>query len=48
MQGLPIEKLEPEYNFRRGYALGYIQDHEDKTHLLPYLRATRDLRLSMR
>jgi len=31
-----------------GYALGFTQDHEDKTHLLPYLRATRDLSLSTR
>jgi len=46
--GLPIERLEPEYNFRRGYALGFTPEVEDKTHLLPFLRAAHDPSLSTR
>lgn len=40
--GLPIEELDPETNFRRFFALGFTEDAEDKTYLLPYLRAARD------
>ncbi|MCO5576125.1 hypothetical protein L7F22_029933 [Adiantum nelumboides] len=41
VKGLLIEKLEPSLNFRRGFALKYAGDVEDKAHILPWLLATR-------
>lgn len=46
VRGMPIEDLEPGFNFRRGYTLGFTDNVEDKSHLLPYLRGSRDLQLS--
>ncbi|CAI5938509.1 unnamed protein product [Closterium sp. NIES-64] len=40
--GLPIEELDEHLNFRRGYSLGFVDDAEDKTHILPVLRAVLD------
>ncbi|CAI5495926.1 unnamed protein product [Closterium sp. Naga37s-1] len=40
--GLPIEELDEHLNFRRGYALGFVDDAEDKTQILPVLRAVLD------
>ena len=37
-----IEELDPDFNFRRGFALGFTDDVEDKTQVLPYMRATVD------
>lgn len=48
VNGLAIEELDPETNFRRGFALGFTEDVEDKVYLLPYLRATRDPSLHTR
>lgn len=48
VQGFPIEELDDEYNFRRGFALNFTPDVEDKTHLLPYLRAAHDPSLATR
>ncbi|GJP32140.1 hypothetical protein CLOM_g16717 [Closterium sp. NIES-68] len=45
VQGLPIEAVEPDLNFRRGFTLGYVDYGEDKTQLLPYLRAALDHRM---
>ncbi|CAI5968964.1 unnamed protein product [Closterium sp. NIES-65] len=45
VQGLPIEAMEPDLNFRRGFTLGYADYEEDRTHVLPYLRAALDHRL---
>ncbi|KAH7427982.1 hypothetical protein KP509_10G070000 [Ceratopteris richardii] len=37
VRGKVIEKLDIQKNFRRGYALRFVDDVEDKTHLLPWL-----------
>lgn len=37
VKGHQIESLDPTNNFRRGYALKYTSDVEDKTHILPWL-----------
>ena len=42
IQGFMIEELDPDYNFRRGFSLGFSDDVEDKTQVLPYMRATVD------
>ncbi|GJP31982.1 hypothetical protein CLOM_g16534 [Closterium sp. NIES-68] len=44
--GLPIEELDEHLNFRRGYVLGFVDDAEDKTQILPTLRAVLDPALS--
>lgn len=41
VKGQLIESLDDTYNFRRGYALKYVGDVEDKTHLLPWLLGNR-------
>ncbi|GJP29752.1 hypothetical protein CLOM_g19570 [Closterium sp. NIES-68] len=48
VQGLPIEAVEPDLNFRRGFTLGYVDYEEDKLHVLPYLRAALDHRMHRR
>lgn len=48
VQGMSIEALEPEYNFRRPYTLGYTDFVEDLTHVLPYLRPFQDPTLRTR
>lgn len=48
VQGFVIEALEPELNFRRRYTLRVTGDLEDKTQLLPYLRATQDTTMATR
>eukprot|EP00897_Mesotaenium_endlicherianum_P005260 jgi/Mesen1/4762/ME000242S03934 len=42
VNGFPIEELDAESNFRRGYAFQLTKDVEDKTDLLPWLLANRD------
>eukprot|EP00897_Mesotaenium_endlicherianum_P001904 jgi/Mesen1/1741/ME001390S00744 len=42
VKGHQIEQLDADFNFRRGYSLRLTQDVEDKTHLLPWLLASRD------
>eukprot|EP00250_Pteridium_aquilinum_P015430 c22573_g1_i2 orf=318-1517(+) len=41
VKGKLIERLDEESNFRRGYALKFVEDVEDKTHLLPWLLASK-------
>lgn len=41
VKGHLIEKLDPGLNFRRGFALKFAGDVEDKTHVLPWLLGTR-------
>lgn len=41
VKGQLIEELDDELNFRRGYALRFVEDVEDKTHLLPWLLASK-------
>lgn len=41
VKGKLIERLDEESNFRRGYALRFVEDVEDKTHLLPWLVASK-------
>jgi hypothetical protein len=41
VKGHTIEALDDVNNFRRGYALKYIWDVEDKTHILPWLLGSR-------
>lgn len=41
VKGQLIERLDPALNFRRGFALRFAGDVEDKTHVLPWLLATR-------
>ncbi|KAI5059691.1 hypothetical protein GOP47_0026010 [Adiantum capillus-veneris] len=41
VKGRLIEKLDEKKNFRRGYALKFVEDVEDKTHLLPWLLASK-------
>lgn len=49
VKGFLIEKLDDRYNFRRGFALKFVADVEDKTHILPWLLATKvDLNLRKR
>ncbi len=49
VKGQLIESLDDIYNFRRGWALKYVKDVEDKHHLLPWLLGNRvDLNLSKR
>eukprot|EP01018_Ginkgo_biloba_P003542 Gb_26060 [translate_table: standard] len=36
-----IEKLDDENNFRRGFALKFTSDVEDKTHILPWILGSR-------
>lgn len=48
VRGFPIEELDAEFNFRRGFALNFTADVEDKTHLLPFLRAVHDPTLATR
>ncbi|XP_073387999.1 uncharacterized protein [Physcomitrium patens] len=49
VKGHLIEALDDVYNFRRGYALKYVADVEDKTHILPWLLGNRvDLNLPRR
>ncbi|GJP43908.1 hypothetical protein CLOM_g3304 [Closterium sp. NIES-68] len=40
--GLPIEELDAHLNFRRGWTLGFVDDVEDKTLTMPFLRAAMD------
>ncbi|CAI5510219.1 unnamed protein product, partial [Closterium sp. Naga37s-1] len=40
--GLPIEELDAHLNFRRGWTLGFVEDVEDKTQILPLLRGAMD------
>ncbi|MCO5586334.1 hypothetical protein L7F22_040273 [Adiantum nelumboides] len=47
VKGRLIEKLDDQKNFRRGYALRFVEDVEDKTHLLPWLLASK-VNLNMR
>jgi len=37
VKGQLIEALDDSYNFRRGFALKYVDDVEDKFHLLPWV-----------
>ncbi|CAI5518694.1 unnamed protein product [Closterium sp. Naga37s-1] len=37
--------MEPDLIFRRGFTPGYVDYEEDRTHVLPYLRAALDHRL---
>ncbi|CAI5507322.1 unnamed protein product [Closterium sp. Naga37s-1] len=46
--GLPIEELDAHLNFRRGWTLGFVDDVEDKTQILPFLRANMDPTLHTR
>ncbi|CAI7894454.1 unnamed protein product [Closterium sp. NIES-53] len=46
--GLPIEELDAHLNFRRGWTLGFVDDVEDKTQILPFLRANMDPSLHTR
>ncbi|CAI5957715.1 unnamed protein product [Closterium sp. NIES-65] len=46
--GLPIEELDAHLNFRRGWTLGFVDDVEDKTQILPFLRANMDPSLHRR
>ncbi|CAI5462369.1 unnamed protein product [Closterium sp. Yama58-4] len=46
--GLPIEELDAHLNFRRGWTLGFVDDVEDKTQILPFLRANMDPALHTR
>eukprot|EP00271_Cylindrocystis_brebissonii_P021002 TRINITY_DN7314_c0_g1_i1.p1 TRINITY_DN7314_c0_g1~~TRINITY_DN7314_c0_g1_i1.p1 ORF type:complete len:338 (-),score=54.19 TRINITY_DN7314_c0_g1_i1:1410-2423(-) len=48
VSGFTIETLEAENNFRRGFAYGFSKDVEDKTHVIPFFRAFRDLSLHTR
>lgn len=49
VKGHQIEALDDVHNFRRGYALKYTWDVEDKTHILPWLLGNRvDLNLRKR
>lgn len=49
VKGHVIEALDDVNNFRRGYALKYIWDVEDKTHILPWLLGNKvDLNLRKR
>lgn len=41
VKGELIENLDEHYNFRRGYALKFTADVEDKTHLLPWLLGSK-------
>ncbi|CAK9865933.1 unnamed protein product [Sphagnum jensenii] len=41
VKGQLIENLDELYNFRRGYALKFVSNVEDKAHLLPWLLASR-------
>lgn len=41
VKGFLIEHLDDSLNFRRGFSLRFASDVEDKTHLLPWLLATR-------
>lgn len=41
VKGKLIERLDDERNFRRGYALQFVENVEDKTHLLPWLLASK-------
>lgn len=41
VKGYLIEKLDDSYNFRRGFALRFVEDVEDKTHILPWLLASK-------
>ncbi|MCO5567196.1 hypothetical protein L7F22_020884 [Adiantum nelumboides] len=41
VRGHLIERLDPALNFRRGFALRFARDVEDKTHVLPWLLASR-------
>lgn len=41
VKGHLIEKLDAGNNFRRGFALKFTADVEDKTHVLPWLLGTR-------
>ncbi|CAI7756012.1 unnamed protein product [Closterium sp. NIES-54] len=40
--GLPIEELDAHLNFRRGWTLGFTEDVEDKTQVLPLMRGAMD------
>ncbi|CAI5525132.1 unnamed protein product, partial [Closterium sp. Naga37s-1] len=40
--GLPIEELDAHLNFRRGWTLGFTEDVEDKTQILPLMRGAMD------
>ncbi|CAI6005155.1 unnamed protein product [Closterium sp. NIES-65] len=46
--GLPIEELEAHLNFRRGWTLGFVDDVEDKTQVLPMMRGAMDLKMHTR
>lgn len=48
VKGQLIEKLDEENDFRRGYALKFTNDVEDKTHLLPWLLASKAPELGLR
>ncbi|GJP32642.1 hypothetical protein CLOM_g17253 [Closterium sp. NIES-68] len=46
--GLPIEELDMHLNFRRAYSLGFEHDVEDKTQVLPTMRAVLDPSMNAR
>ncbi|GLJ54260.1 hypothetical protein SUGI_1164040 [Cryptomeria japonica] len=48
VKGHLIEKLDDLNDFRRGYALKFSPDVEDRTHLLPWLLASRAAELGLR
>ncbi|KAH9317255.1 hypothetical protein KI387_019024, partial [Taxus chinensis] len=48
VKGHFIEKLDHVNDFRRGYALKFTDNVEDKTHLLPWLLASRTGELGLR
>lgn len=48
VKGHLIEKVDEENDFRRGYALKFTSDVEDKTHLLPWLLASKTAELGLR
>lgn len=41
VNGYLIEKLDDSYNFRRGFSLKFVETVEDKTHILPWLLASK-------
>ncbi|CAI5510220.1 unnamed protein product, partial [Closterium sp. Naga37s-1] len=46
--GLPIEELDAHLNFRRGWTLGFVEDVEDKTQVLPLMRGAMDRKMHTR
>eukprot|EP00271_Cylindrocystis_brebissonii_P016621 TRINITY_DN405_c0_g1_i1.p1 TRINITY_DN405_c0_g1~~TRINITY_DN405_c0_g1_i1.p1 ORF type:complete len:410 (+),score=40.08 TRINITY_DN405_c0_g1_i1:142-1371(+) len=48
VRGFAIEMLDPANNFRRGYALDFVMDPEDRTLLPAFFLANQDLSLQTR